>query len=98
MTESNQEAAQRLQEKFSFYVIALTFTILGLAVQTAEFGISRISDSVELLGWIFLLTSGLTGLSRLEWTPKIYQIFHGQDSLNEDHKTLKNHTSREGGN
>jgi hypothetical protein len=70
----NTEISQRLQERFEFYVIALAFTILGLSIQTASFGESALSDSFELLGWLFLFVSGLVGLSRLEWVPVAYNV------------------------
>jgi len=47
----------------------LIFTILGLAIQTAKLGTSRVADSLEILGWLSLAFSGLSGLSRLEWVP-----------------------------
>lgn len=70
----NTEISQRLQERFEFYVIALAFTILGLSIQTASFGESLLSDSFELLGWLFLFVSGLVGLSRLEWVSVAYNV------------------------
>ena len=30
------EYARNLQEKYEFYLVALTFTILGLSIQTAK--------------------------------------------------------------
>ena len=70
----NDEISFRLKERFEFYVIALIFTILGLSIQTASFGTSLLSDSFELLGWLFLFISGLVGLSRLEWIPVAYSV------------------------
>ena len=70
----NDEISFRLKERFEFYVIALIFTILGLSIQTASFGTSLLSDSFELLGWLFLFISGLAGLSRLEWIPVAYSV------------------------
>ena len=32
--DPNIQAGQRFQEKFEFYLVALAFTILGLAAQT----------------------------------------------------------------
>ena len=66
---TSEEYSRQLQEKFEFYLLALVFTILGLAIQTAKFGNADIADSLELLGWLLLLVSGITGLSRLEWLP-----------------------------
>jgi len=79
----NTEISQRMQERFEFYVIALAFTLLGLSIQTASFGESVLSDSFELLGWLFLFISGLAGLSRLEWVPVMYNY----------HVEIQNHQS-----
>jgi hypothetical protein len=50
----------------------LVFTLLAAAVQTAKFSDSRISDALELLGWIALLASGIAGLWSLEYYPVVY--------------------------
>ena len=84
MAESNTEAGQRIQEKFQFYILGLTFTLLGLAIQTASFGASPAADVMELLGWALLLTSALTLASRLEWTPQIYHLFDVQQDIEQD--------------
>ena len=72
---ANQEIGQRLQEKYDFYLVALTFTILGLAAQTANFGVFVGADLAELAAWVALLKSGLSGLARLERLPRIYELF-----------------------
>lgn len=66
---SDLEHSRELQEKFELYLLALIFTILGLAIQTAKLGTSRVTGSLEVLGWLSLVFSGLSGLSRLEWVP-----------------------------
>lgn len=68
----NIEIAHRLQERFDFYLIALTFTILGLSIQTAEFNEHNPSNILEVLSWFTLFLSGLVGLSRLEWIPAVF--------------------------
>ena len=73
--DPNTQAGQRFQEKFEFYLVALAFTILGLAAQTAEFGNFVWADLAELSAWGALLLSGLTGLARLEDIPHIYKLF-----------------------
>jgi hypothetical protein len=65
MSDANLELAQRYQEKFAFYVIALTFTILGLAIQTASFDENTLSGALEIVAWFLLLISGLAGLYRI---------------------------------
>jgi NhaP-type Na+/H+ or K+/H+ antiporter len=66
---NSSEYARQLQEKVDFYLLALVFTILGLAIQTGKFGVSSKSDLLELTGWFLLTISGLIGLWRLEWLP-----------------------------
>jgi len=85
----NTEISLRLQERFEFYVIALAFTILGLSIQTASFGESLVSDSFELLGWLFLFVSGLVGLSRLEWKSVAYDIHAGIQDLQTEATRLR---------
>ena len=67
--DSNIDVAIRIQEKFEFYFLSLTFIILGLAIQTSNSGVHAISDGLELLGWISLFVSGMAGLSRMRWAP-----------------------------
>ena len=76
--DSNTQAGQRFQEKLEFYLVALAFTILGLAAQTAEFGTLVWADLTELIAWAALLLSGLKGLYRLERIPHIYDLFSRQ--------------------
>lgn len=69
---STMDRAWQFQEKFELYLIALVFTVLGLAIQTAAFGATLPGDVAELCGWLFLLISGVVGLWRLEWLPIAY--------------------------
>jgi len=71
---SNLDISRRIQEKFEFYFLSLTFIILGLSIQTSEFGTYIISDSLELLAWISLFISGMSGLSRMRWVPSLYKV------------------------
>lgn len=71
---SNLDVSVRIQEKFEFYFLSLTFIILGLSIQTAKFGAHAISDGLELLGWISLFISGMAGLSRMQWVPSLYKV------------------------
>jgi len=73
---SNLDVSMRIQEKFEFYFLSLTFIILGLSIQTSKFGTHAISDGLELLGWIFLFISGMAGLSRMRWAPSLYRVKH----------------------
>jgi len=80
MPRSNVEIAIELQTKFEFYLLGLIFTVLGLSIQTAEFGRSDLTDGLELIGWLLLLISALVGVMRGEWIPVVYQIRAKQES------------------
>lgn len=71
--QTDLEYSRQLQEKFELYLLGLIFTLLGLAVQTANFGNSQFADIAELLGWLSLLISGLVGLSRIEFMAVVYK-------------------------
>jgi hypothetical protein len=71
---TNLDVSIRIQEKFEFYFLSLTFIILGLSIQTSKFGTHAISDGLELLGWISLFISGMAGLSRMRWVPSLYKV------------------------
>jgi hypothetical protein len=65
-----REYGLQLQEKFELYLLALIFTVLALAVQTAKFdNINIVAVCLELASWVVLLFSGLVGLRRMEWIP-----------------------------
>lgn len=66
------DASHRIQEKYDFYFLALTFTILGFTLQTKPDNLLLLSEVAELLSWLFLLTSGICGMFRIE---KRYQLF-----------------------
>lgn len=83
-----KEYSRQLQEKFELYLLALVFTILGLAVQTANFGFSDIADTLELFGWLFLLTSGVMGLSRLEWLPVAHNTYGARKEIEAERDAL----------
>ncbi len=87
-SKSDLEYSRQLQEKFELYLLALIFTLLGLAVQTAKFGTSQTADILELLGWALLLISGLVGLSRLEWLPVAYKTNSRLVGLKSEHTQL----------
>jgi len=76
---SNSIIAQRTQEKFDAFLLGLIFTILGLSIQTAKFGVSPVADTSEVLSWVLFLVAGLAGLSRFEWTSEIYRLYGVQD-------------------
>jgi hypothetical protein len=72
------------QGRFDLYFIGLTFTVLGLAVQTAKVGVYYTADAAEILGWIALLVAAFNGMRRLEWLPEHYRLQdlkHDQERL-----------------
>jgi len=69
MSDDEYQAARELEAKFHFYLTALAFTILGLAIQTAPESAPAIARVFELLAWALLLAAGLLCLSFLEWLP-----------------------------
>lgn len=78
------DVAIERQGKFDLYFIGLTFTVLGLAVQTAKIGVYYTADVAEILGWIALLIASISGLRRLEWIPEHYRLQdlkHGQERI-----------------
>lgn len=83
-----QEYSRQLQEKFELYLLALVFTVLGLAIQTASFGRYDLADCFELLAWILLLISGIAGLSRLEWVPVAYHTLGTAKDLKNERKNF----------
>lgn len=74
MAKTSAEVAIELRGKFEFYLLALTFSILGLSIQTAEFGKHLLVDTLELGGWVALFMSGVVGILRGEWIPVAYDI------------------------
>src|SRR5947207_2547287 len=85
-TDNNAAIGRQLRERFETYLLGLIFTLLALSIQTARFGVSPIADLLELLGWILLLVSGLSGLSRSEWLPVLYFYAHER---NKRHLTVQ---------
>jgi hypothetical protein len=62
------------QQRFNAFAVALCFTILGLAIETATFGTNAAADFLEIVGWISLLVAGVAGFHGLEWDPQIFQL------------------------
>jgi hypothetical protein len=72
--DPNLERAINIKDKFQFYFLALVFTILGLSIQTSQFT-STWQAVIEVCAWASLLTSGLAGLSRMEWIPLSHEHY-----------------------
>ena len=74
--DNNQKVATEYESKFRFYFVALNFTLLAATIQTAQLSeMSALNALLELVSWVLLLSSGLAGLSYLEYTPVIYHHF-----------------------
>ena len=70
MAENSSVTPQSVMEKYEFYFLALTFTILGASIQTADFSAySKAGVVAEIVGWAALGLSGLVGLSKIEALP-----------------------------
>jgi len=52
---SNLKAAQDVQHKFEFYVVALAFTTAAFAMQTGRFSGFALADAIETLSWSLLI-------------------------------------------
>jgi hypothetical protein len=85
----NEDIAIEIQNKYHFYFLGLTFTVLALAVETAQFGNGVIADRLELGGWLLLLLSAIAGLSHMEWFSPLYRYFSMEAGLQKDIRDLK---------
>lgn len=85
--EVNTQIGQRLQERFEIYWLGLIFTVLGLSIQTAQFGRAIPADALELLAWLLLLVAGFAGMSRFEWITEMYRLYGLQ--LEQESKALQ---------
>lgn len=61
------------QIKFDFFLLGLSFAMLGLAIQTADFNRILILNLIEWIGWILLFISCFLGLNRLSCLPNIFR-------------------------
>ena len=75
-SKTNMELAADVGNRFEFYIVALTFTVLAFALQAGDFNGSPYRDAMEALSWAGFLLSGLVGLSRLEYIPVMYRVRH----------------------
>jgi len=65
-------SAHEVLSKFEFYFLALTFTLLGISIQTADLSeIPNLAKSLEVGAWLLLVVSGFVGLSKLQWISSI---------------------------
>jgi len=84
MADDNYDIAQRIQEKFDFYLIALTFTVLGFSIQTVKFGKVVYADLAELIAWFLLIISGVLGLRKMMWKASLFRLHYEKDDLKDE--------------
>jgi len=77
MPEDSLDIGRRIQEKFEFYFLSLTFVVLGLSIQTSRFDGHLLADGFELISWMCLFVSGLSGLFRMRQAGPTYRVAHG---------------------
>lgn len=78
------ETGPRVQERAQFYSLTLSFTLLALAVQSAEISDDELLAVLESFGALALLISGLSGLWRALDIPGLYKIQVHLRSLHEN--------------
>ena len=86
MASNSAVTPHSILEKFEFYLLGLTFTLLGASIQTANLA-DRSSASViaEILGWAGFGLSGLIGLSKLKHLSVVIYLRNRKSEL-EEHK------------
>jgi len=91
--------ARRYQQAFDLYFLGLTFTVLALSIQTASFGEYASLDSLELLAWLLLLLSGLSGIHRGLWKPNLFNCFSMKPELDKQIQNARSqhHDAQEAG-
>jgi hypothetical protein len=72
---TNEEVAVEAQRKFDYFLIALTFSVLSLALNTFKQSDSKWIDSAETIAWLLLLISGIFGLLRVKILHMIYSKY-----------------------
>ena len=70
-----------VMEKYEFYFLGLTFTLLAASIQTVNFGeYSKVNSLIEIMGWFAFGLSGVVGLSKMEYLPSLITIRNEKDS------------------
>lgn len=92
----NAQAAQKIQIKFDFYAVALTFTTLAFSLETAHFGRGLASDAIEFIAWAGLFVSGLAGLSRLSYAAQVLFAYSRRVGMQESVTEVKKAAATEG--
>ena len=76
-------------QKFEVFLVSLTFTVLGLSIQTAKFHDNPAINIFELSAWLFFLISGILALFKLkkfhsyflkyDYTLKLHAVVRKED-------------------
>ncbi len=69
-----QETANEIRVKVEMYLLALAFTIAGLAVQSARFAADPGQWGLEIAAWVSLIASGIVGILRMERVPDVFNL------------------------
>ncbi len=81
-----------LRQKYELYFVTLIFTLLALAIQTAQPSPTRYWLWLEIGSWAFLLLAGLVSLWRLTklWfrEARVGEMFEAQWEPNDRHKQI----------
>lgn len=73
--DENAKIATELQIKYEIYLITLTFTLLGLAIQTSKAYAIKSVAACETTAWVALLVAGLIGLYRIVYSSLVMHSF-----------------------
>src|SRR2546425_10742445 len=73
--DKNLELAYSIKEKLELYLVGLAFATLALAIQTAKFDGSTISQIAEFVGWFFMLVSAIVGVWRVSYIGPLYSQY-----------------------
>jgi hypothetical protein len=72
--QANIKATYDTYARYEYYFVGLIFTLLVLAVQTADFTGGPWQDRTELVGWLLTLIAGGVGLVRLSNFSAVYGL------------------------
>lgn len=79
-----------VMEKYEFYFLGLTFTLLAASIQTVDFGeYSKANSLIELAGWLAFGVSGVIGLSKIEYLSSLIAVRNNKDQNAEYASQLK---------
>ena len=70
--DKNFDQARALADRRDFFTLSLVFTVLAVAIQTAEFGEHEFQRFLEMLAWVGLFVSGISALLRVRMAPVYY--------------------------